>query len=650
MGERNGQLDLRFMPGSPAGFTPAGIAAFDDLRPAAIVRELIQNSIDAAVEAGEETAIVRFQLDTCALDELPGIEAYKRAFLAALKFQEERGGFPSKARRVADTIAAALDKTEVDMLSVLDNGMGLDERRMEALLSDGVSIKSGSGSTGTYGNGHSVPIPTSDLRYALYGGVTRAGLEVSGGHAVLASHSGDSQLPLSGDGFLVCGFGDGAATSMFQFAQGGDIPPFIQKRLEDIEEASGHGAAVILPAFNFFREKRRSFGETVLKAAACNFFAAIHEEQLEVWVEDPAGEVQELTLDASNLADTLAECRDQKRAQAFLSGARAYDAYSALRFGASEEVQTQQGAVWVSLHKGTEKTHVDLCRNGMWITDDKKTPGFYYKFGDRSPFHAVLLLDRDGGNLHELVRNAEGPLHDAIRLKDLSKADANDLRSALAEVRDWLLDHTDEISGESFDVDDFLVIEGDEVGGKGQRGVGGYRGVPSIIRRRVPGHAGGLVGRGKGRHKKKRGSGKTNLDRPRRTSVLPPAYQAVSLPLPDRRFRVTVTCAEARKNAMLRLRVNENVDATCDSLWHEIVPVVLKDVQRDGQPVDDADLVWNDEDVVGVRLGSMKRGATVNIETGYRTPDAFGSWRGSEPSLWVEVVEGAPVASEVDAS
>ena len=33
-------------------------------------------------------------------------------------------------------------------------------------------------------------------------------------------------------------------------------------------------------------------------------------------------------------------------------------------------------------------TRVDLCRNGMWITDDKNIPGFYYKFQDRIPFHA----------------------------------------------------------------------------------------------------------------------------------------------------------------------------------------------------------------------------------------------------------------------
>ena len=54
----------------------------------------------------------------------------------------------------------------------------------------------------------------------------------------------------------------------------------------------------------------------------------------------------------------------------------------------------------------------------MWITNDKNIPGFSYGFQDRKPFHALLLLDSgNGGRLHELVRNAEGPLHDKLDVK-----------------------------------------------------------------------------------------------------------------------------------------------------------------------------------------------------------------------------------------
>ena len=75
----------------------------------------------------------------------------------------------------------------------------------------------------------------------------------------------------------------------------------------------------------------------------------------------------------------------------------------------------------------------------MWITDDKKIPGFSYKFQNRTPFHAVLLLDSDKGkDLHRLVRDSEGPLHDSMNTKDLPAEDKRNLLHALGEIRTWL--------------------------------------------------------------------------------------------------------------------------------------------------------------------------------------------------------------------
>ena len=63
-------------------------------------------------------------------------------------------------------------------------------------------------------------------------------------------------------------------------------------------------------------------------------------------------------------------------------------------------------------------SRVDLCRNGMWITD--RLPGFYQKFTEKVPFQAILSLNaEEGGQLHEFIRAAEGPLHDTIVIKRL---------------------------------------------------------------------------------------------------------------------------------------------------------------------------------------------------------------------------------------
>jgi len=638
------------------GFTPAGIAAFDDLRPAAVVRELIQNSLDAAMAAGEPTAIVRFRLWRCDTDEVPGLDAYADALWAAIEFHERRGQLPSKASRVVETICEALESDELVVLSVLDNGVGLDERRMSALLSDGVSAKDAS-SAGTYGNGHSVAIPASDLRYALYGGLTANGNTIAAGHAVLASHVGNHpDFTSSGDGFLVHGFQNGRDGNLFVFARGDDLPPLIQHEIDDISQMSDHGTAVILPAFNSFRETKRSVADLVLEAAACNFFVALQEDRLQVWVEDPEDGEPDRMLDASTLADTLSQHRERKRSRAFLSGARAYDAHRACCFGKREVVETSQGEVEIRLIENAETTRIDLCRNGMWIADDTRINSFQRSyFTDRVPFHAVLVLDAEqGGRLHKLVRDAEGPLHDTIRLKDLSRGDRRDLKAAFGEIREWILANTRKIDGDSFGVDDYLALDFGDSQNPGGSGSPGYVGMPRVVKRRVPTWHSASTGAGRSPPKSGHGSGRKDKTRSRRSTVLHSAFQVISVPEGRRRRRIRVVCSEACEDAVLRLRVNENVDATCDSLWYEVVPAILENVRIDGRRAKPESLVHRSRavrqngeensaesaEVVGIRLGRLAAGASIEIETGYRVPREFGPWRGADPSLAVEVVEG----------
>ena len=650
-------LDLRFAPGSLTGFTPRGIAGFGDLRPAAVVRELIQNSLDATAEAGETSAIVRFRLTQVRTDDIPGIRSYKKAFFEAVQSNKRsnNGTLPSQAARVVQVIREALDRDKQDVLSVLDNGIGLNEARLTALLSDGMSVKSDT-ATGTFGNGHSVVIPASDFRYVLYGGVTKEEERIGAGHAVLASRIVEKKKhPLAGDGFLVHGFRNGT----YEYARGSSLPDFIAKELEDIQENSGVGTAVIVPGFNNFREDTESLWQMVARAAACNFFQAIYEDQLQVWVEDirPGEPGGSNSLDCSTLREVLEANREEKRAQSFLSGNKAFEAHEVLESGGSHSVNTKLGKIGVKLLlRSGGSRRVDLCRNGMWITDDKNIPGFYYTFQDRSPFHAVLLLDSTtGARLYDLVRNAEGPLHDKLDVgKRLSSADARALRAAFGELRDWLKDNVPEVGGDSYNPDDFLVLDfGEEGKGDGGSAHRSFWGIPTAV---PQGHHSPSryddpdpdppPGPGPGPRPRPR-PGPPDRAPPR--PMLRPILHGVSIPNGPNRRRIQLECQKSCENAELRLSLDENVDATCDLVRRdEFVEVFLSDVSVNGRDIGGKELVRKNGRVVGVRLGDIAEGTSVRVDCSYELSQGLSIARGHEPALRVEVFR-APSKKSLEA-
>ena len=630
-------LDLQFGPGSASGFTPSGIAGFSDLRPAAVVRELIQNSLDAAVEAKEETAVVRFRLAQVKSRSIPGMKGYRKAFISAVETQKDMGGgtLPSQAERVVGVMRKAVDRKDQDILTVLDNGIGLDKDRMTALLSDGISAKGGA-ATGTFGNGHSVAIPASDLRYVLYGGLTANGNRIGAGHAVIASQKiRGKKYQRSGDGFLVKGFREGS----YEYAEGSSLPALINESLDDIKKQFGHGTAVIISGFNNFRESNPLWN-MVSKAAACNFFPAIDEGRLVVQVEDirPGRSSTPKRLDRSTLNAVLEENRNEKRSKAFLSGQKAFDAHDALSCGEPHVFRTKLGEIQVRIReRSSGNPRVDLCRNGMWITDDKNIPGYYYRFQDRKPFHALLLLDAQSGErLHELVRNAEGPLHDKLDVKQrLAKPEERELRDAFKEIQEWLISVVPEIGSDSYSPDDFLALD------FGEDGTGGsarqsFWGNPVPVTRRDPGLSYDESSPGPG--PRPPGPRPPNPPGPRPRPVLRPFFQATCVPLGFNHRQFLLECQEGCKNAELRLYVDENVDATCDSLRRDqIQTAYITQVDVCGHPVNSSELVRQNGRIVGVRLGDIAADSSIDIDVSYTLPDGLLVLPGQEPALRVEV-------------
>ena len=639
--------DLRFGPGTSGGFTPAGVAAFDNLRPAAVVRELIQNSLDAARNAGVGPAIVRFRLTRVRRDKVPGIESYERAFAKAVETQEAMTGGPltGQAQLTAETIRNALAQDEMDVLCVLDNGVGLDGQRMNALLSDGMSVKDGA-ATGTYGNGHSTAIPASDLRYLLYGGLTEGGHRIGAGHAVLASHyEAGKRHQRSGDGFYIRDFRASHET-LYDYATGRQLPGLIAQALDLIEAEAPHGTAVVIPAFNHFLEEEQGLWPMVSHAASANFFVAIEEGDLVVSVEDHRWGVDKhpWTLDRSNLTDVLDTHRDKRRTAAFLNGRRAFEAHDVYRAGERHLVETDAGAIEIRLRENTDGiTRVDLCRNGMWITD--RIPGVSQSFADQVPFHAVLSLSAlEGRDLHDFIRIAEGPLHDAITIKRLPAPQRKACRSALRAITQWMLRNTRAVKSDPYLPDDFLTLDFGDTGGKG-RGKSGnaFWGLPVTVRRSparerhlFPTEGEPEEGAPSGERQDGKGGDAPKKDRRRARPSLPAFFQAASCPAGEYRRRIRIECEKSCPDAQLRLVVDEALDATCERPGQDpYTPAVLDNITIDAKPAGDKDLIRWDDQVIGVRLGDLDEGASVEIETDYRLCGDFSDLSG--PSLRVEV-------------
>jgi len=272
----------------------------------------------------------------------------------------------------------------------------------------------------------------------------------------------------------------------------------------------------------------------------------------------------------------------------------------------------------------------------MWITNSISS--FHNKFNDRVPFHALLLLDADsGGELHELIRNAEGPLHNQLNAKQrLRPEEKNNLLAAFREIKKWLLDKAAKIPTDSYSPDDFLAVEFGDADGNGA-GRPSFRGVPVAINKRIPSRSYEHAKVGPDRP----GPGPNDPRPPRPQPLLGQIFRTISVPSGMNQQEIHLECQKDVPNAELRLCIDDNVDATCDSgqrLGNETV--FLDAVQVDGDRIHSNQLVSRNGHAIGVRLGNLSAGASLSIRANYSLPDDLVLPPDTTATLRVEIIRG----------
>ena len=451
----------------PEGISTLAMSQYDG-SPEPVIRELLQNSLDAAGEAGfateEAPAEVSFRICDVPISSVPGLDSYREAFKSVIRGQEQQSRGPD-AKVVIDRIRKVLSRDTVRCLFCQDNGIGLDEDRLRRILAEAASNKGEGG--GSFGVGHMTAFSASNLRYVLYGGRYQTKEPTIGtlisGHAVLSSHEHQGEWRAA-DGYLL-----EAQSDLFTPSFCEEAPSILSDDLSRIDKS---GAVVCIVGFNGFREDMagtQPVVDAVCRVASTNFLSALWRGRMRIRIFDEISNNEE-TVDYRKLGDHLRKVADQKRVRGagagWIAGSQAFRAWKTLEYGRrlnTDALEAGHLRIWFRNLEtdGRRSTRVNLFRNGMWITRD--APGLQRAdFADVMPFNAVVSVV--GGRLYELVRGAEGPEHRGIEPKRLVASDRIELKEQLRRVGQVLRSEAVELRNlQEFVPQGFAVFSGERL-------------------------------------------------------------------------------------------------------------------------------------------------------------------------------------------
>lgn len=458
------KADLLFpIAGEPQGFSTLATTQWDG-SPEPVVREILQNCLDASKLAERSTCQVTFRIQQVPVDTVPGMDAYRRHFEAAVREREEDFQGAAEKQTILG-IKNLLSHDHVRLLTCCDNGIGLSRKTAGRLLTEGNTGKDKG--AGAFGLGHLTAFAASDLRYILYAGRSRntrgAIEEIATGHAILASWAGKRR---GAHGYWMRRADRPSLFEPKPYPR--TVPRLLAEALTRMDSSTG--AVVCIVGFNNFRDTEGP-AEAIARVAAKNFLVAIHDERMVIRIEEDATEHNVELVDSGRLDELLSRSRRERRAKrkGWLPGEQAYRCLMTLLSGDTWQLKCSAQARLRRLQDSEGgASRVQIFRDGMWITNtaDELTTGCFTGY---RPFDAVVMIDGTDSAIGRLVRDAEGPEHRGLDRRRLAAGDRRDLLSLLRGIRDELRLHTGKLEQAAEYVPDDFAVFGDHGGKTAER-------------------------------------------------------------------------------------------------------------------------------------------------------------------------------------
>ena len=109
-----------------SGFTNASTSASNDKDSSTIIREILQNSYDSAInEANRQTAKAKFIIDYIDKNQIPGIVEHEKALKA---IENENLSKHKQEQDILNVIKEQLKTDKIPILYIIDNGVGFNQK------------------------------------------------------------------------------------------------------------------------------------------------------------------------------------------------------------------------------------------------------------------------------------------------------------------------------------------------------------------------------------------------------------------------------------------------------------------------------------------------------------------------------------------